>query len=462
MARKQRLPDDPAGIDVQPNVSTDPMPDAAPGGNSGEFAVTQTFDRTSLPESPPPNPAVLKLDPMAELFGPGSTLRQIGDPDDEMPDEIRAVIEQNGLSKRDFQCILKEIPIGSMTESVDGSTNSVYIKAWKRAVPSPEYIAKEHGPGSYILVMSWRGRNEEGTPTARREVVPITISEKCAADYRAHQLNKKISEASATGTKVRDAMVEKTIEGQLISAITGNDGKDEKKQSPKEYIAELMDTVRALGLPVGMGAVPAPPKIEWDKILTVVVPAATAILGILQQSSQRRQEEQNKLFMLLLSQSQNAANQLTDMYKTMAMKPQTDNPLKELQQMVLSAMDIKEMMNPPKETVSDKIFRMVESLLPQIMAVAAAAQQTNQRPTGPVVEIAKKYVQSNPDFEKLKNDSAEMAKFVNRLDERMGWENADVVLGVVEWERPQECPRDPSKRLPPQEMAEDGVMEEGA
>jgi len=425
--------------------------------------VNDGFVREPVEAEPPPplrpNPEIVRRDPMAEMFGPGSTLRQIGDPEDEMPDEIRGVIEENGLARRDFQCILKEIPAGSMSENIDTSAQSIYIKGWKRAIPSTEYIAKEHGPGQYILVLQWRGRNEEGIQVARREVIPITISEKCAADYRAHQLNKKISEASATGTKVRDALVEKTIEGQLISAITGKDDAQDKKQSPKEYLHELMDTVRTLGLPVGMGAIPAPPRIEWDKILTIAVPAVTALVGILQQSSQRRQDEQNKFLTILLSQSQNASNQLLDMYKALANKPQTENPLKELQQMVLSAMDIKELMNPAKETVGDKIFRVVESLLPQIMAVAAAAQQNHQRPQGPIVDMAKSYVQSNPDFEKLKNDSVEMAKFVNRLDDRMGWENADVVLGVVEWTRPPECPRDPGKRHPPQETAEDGEIE---
>lgn len=415
------------------------------------------------PRQLPPNPEVLKMDPMAELFGPGSTIRQIGDPDDDMPDEIRGVIEENGLAKRDFQCILKEIPQGSLNESGDGSANSVYVRAWKRAIPTSEYIAKEHGPGSYILVLSWRSRNAEGTAVVpRRETIPIIISEKCATEYRKYQLSKKINEASETGTKVRDALVEKTIEGQLISAITGKD-EAKKNQTPKEYLEEIMSTVKMLGLPVGgLGAQPIMPKIEWDKVLPAVATATTALIGILQQASQRRTEEQNKLFMLLLSQNQNASSQLTEVYKTLALAKPTsaDNPLKELQQMVLSAMDIKEMMNPPKETVADKIFRMVEMIIPQILTIAAQAQAAQTSPKGPLVDMAKSYVNSSPDFEKLKSNPDEMAAFVEKLDNRIGWENADVILKVVEWERPPECVRDPSKRYPPQKQAVDAETSE--
>jgi hypothetical protein len=411
-------------------------------------------------QSLPPNPAVMKHDPMAEIFGPGSTCTMIGDPEDEMPDDIRAVIEENGLSKRDFACVLKELPAGSTTDAVDGSANSIYVKGWKRSIPSMEYIAREHGPGNYVLVLSWRYLDrDDNVHRTKRETVPIQISEKCASEYRKHQLDKKIKEASATGTKVREALVEKTIEGQLISAITDGNRDNDKKQTPKEYLEELMSTVRTLGLPVGGFGTPTK-GIDWEKILPAVLTGATALLGVLQQSSQRRADEQNKMFMMMLSQNQNASGQVIEMYKTLAMKPAMDNPLKELQQMVMSAMDIKELMNPPKETLSDKIFRVVEMVAPQILTIAANAAQTHQPPTGPAVDIAKMYVGANPDFAKLKNDPVEMQKFVERLDDRIGWENADVVLGVVEWQRPPNCVRDPAKRYPPQATAQDAETTE--
>lgn len=401
----------------------------------------------------PPNPDILKRDPMAEIFGPGSTMTMVGDPDDEMPDEIRSIIEENGLSKRDFACVLKEILTGTTGDSVDGSANTVYVKGWKRSIPSMEYIAKEHGPGSYVLVLSWRYIDRENNVhRMKREMVPIQISEKCASDYRKHQLDKKIKDASATGTKVREALVEKTIEGQLINAITDGN-RDDKKQSPKEYLEEIMGTVKMLGLPIGGFGAPAR-TIDWEKILAVAVPGLTALFGVLQNASQRRADEQNKLFMMMMSQNQNASGQVIEMYKTLAMKPAMDNPLKELQQMVMSAMDIKELMNPQKETLSDKIFKVVEMVAPQILQIAANAAQTHQPPRGPAVDVAKMYVKANPDFEKLKNDPAEMMKFVERLDDRIGWENADVVLGVVDWQRPTNCVRDPAKRYPPQTNAE--------
>lgn len=415
------------------------------------------------PSSPRPDPRIIKNDPMAEIFGPGSTLKMIGDEqNDEMPDEIRGVIEENGLSKRDFSCTLKSIPSGTLNDNVDASAVSVYIKAWKRAIPSMDYIAREYGPGQYVLVLTWRSVDrDEGVSKQHRELVPINISEKCAGEHKKHMLDKKIAEASDTGTKVRDAIVDKTIEGQLISALTGKPQDDDKKQTPKQYLEEIMSTVRMLGLPVGgMGAVQPPSKIDWEKILPAAATVVTSVLALLQNSSQRRADEQNKLFMMMMSQNQSASSQVIEMYKTLALKPPTDNPLKELQQMVMSAMDIKEMMNPAKESLSDKIFRVVEMVAPQIITIAAQAAQNHQPPSGPAVAMTKMYVKSDPDFEKLKQDPIEMAKFVQRLDDRIGWENADVVLAVVEWERPSICVRDPAKRYPPQQTAVDADTED--
>lgn len=430
--------------------------------NNDTGGIDETIEEpiSDTPAPRAPNPEFVKMDPMAELFGPGSNLKMIGDVEaDEMPDEIRGLIEENGLSKRDFSCVLKEVPAGSNSENADSSMYSVYIKAWKRAIPSLDYIAREHGPGNYVLVLSWQVHDREsGTRKMRREIVPVMISDKCASEHKKHLLDKKINEAAATGEKVRGVLIEKTIEGQLVDAITGKK-EETKQQTPKEYIAEIMETVRMMGLPVG-GAT-APVRIEWDKILPAVVPLVTAFLTMQQNTEQRRIDESNKMFMLLLSQNQNASSQLMEMLKIQAMKPQGENPLKDMQAMIMNALDIKQLLNPPQETLADKIFRVVESVVPQVLTIAANASQKHEQPKGPMVEMAKAYVRSDPDFSKLKSDPAEMMKFVQKLDDRIGWENADIILNVVEWDRPPQCVRDPMKRYAPKDVGiEDGQIDD--
>lgn len=438
-----------------------------PSDDNEMFPPENDNDETSVSAPmqlpPKPNPELLKGDPMAELFGPGSTLKMIGnEAEDEIPEEIRGLIEENGLSKRDFTCILKEIPAGCTTDNVDNTSASVYVRSWKRSIPSMEYIAREHGPGAYILVLSWQVYDHEaGSRRMRREVVPVMISEKCAGEHKKHLLDKKINDAAATGEKVRSVLIEKTIEGQLVDAITGKNNEQKPQQTPKEYIAEIMDTVRMMGLPVGGAAVPVQ-RIEWDKILPAVVPLITGFLSMQQNAEQRRIEESNKMFMLLLSQNQNSSSQLMEMLKIQAMKPAGENPLKDMQAMIMNALDIKQLLNPPQETLSDKIFRVVEGVVPQILTIAANASQNHQAPKGPIVDMAKGYVQSDPDFNKLKSDPVEMIKFVSKLDDRIGWENADIILGVVGWERPVQCVRDPGKRHPPAQHIEDGEIDEVA
>lgn len=428
---------------------------------SNDTGIDETIVSEPVTRPLPPNPDLLRGDPMAELFGPGSTLKMVGNPEeDEIPDEIRGLIESNGLSSRDFTCILKEVPAGCTADVLDNTSASVYIRSWKRSIPSLEYIAKEHGPGAYILVLSWVQRDPEtSVRKTRREVVPVVISEKCSGEHKKHLLDKKINEAAATGEKVRGVLIEKTIEGQLVDAITGKNNDQKQQQTPKEYIAEIMDTVRMMGLPVG-GAVAPAKGIEWDKILPAVVPVITAFLTMQQNSEQRRSDENNKMFMLMLSQQQQASNQLMEMLKLQAQKPAGENPLKDMQHMIMNALDIKQLLNPPQETLSDKIFRVVEGVVPQILTIAANASQNHQPPKGPIVEMAKGYVQQDPDFNKLKSDPVEMCKFVSKLDDRIGWENADIILGVVGWERPAQCVRDPAKRGPANDGISDGEIDD--
>ena len=184
-----------------------------------------------------PNPDLLRKDPMAEMFGPGSGVKLYGEQDDEIPEEIRAVIESHGLDKKSFQCMLKEIPKGSaLGDGGSNASTTAYLRGFTRGIPSPDYIAKEYGPGDYLLCFSWQVKDDDGVRRMKREEVPITISEKVMGEYKRQRLNAKIKDASEIGTQMRDALVEKSLEGEMIQALTGKNGRD---VDPKKWKPEI-------------------------------------------------------------------------------------------------------------------------------------------------------------------------------------------------------------------------------
>ena len=110
--------------------------------------------------------------------------------------------------------------------------------------------------------------------------------------------------------------------------------------------------------------------------------------------------------------------------------------------MIFGAIDIKEaLQGAPKETLSDKIFRMVETVAPQILAIANTAAQTANAKANPMVGMTKQYIESNPDFQALLHDPVEKQAFIEKMDSFFGWRQTDIILQVAAWDRPATCAR---------------------
>jgi hypothetical protein len=309
----------------------------------------------------------------------------------------------------------------------------------------------------YLLCFSWRIRedDDEGRPgksKAMRQEIPIEISQKFADEYKKHRLNMKINDASELSTNVRDKLIEKKMEGQFLHAFTGEG--DSEKVNPataaKEYIKETIESARMLGLSPIAQQTPQPiQRIEWDKIIPALAPIVVGFLTMQQDAERRRSEDFNKMLMLMMTQGQNATGQMFEMMKLQSGQGSGGQAFKEMKDMIMGALDLKSVLaGNEKETLSDKIFRVVEGVAPQILSIAAnAAQAQAARNTMPV-KMAKGYIDNDPDFAALKQNPVEMKAFIEKMDGFFGWRQTDVVLAVADWQRPAECPRDPMKEHP--------------
>jgi len=326
-----------------------------------------------------------------------------------------------------------------------------------------EYIKNNHGPGLYVLQFTWRGLKDDGTGTeAKHDEVTIEISPKAAEDYKKHRIQNKIKSASDVSTQVHDELVEKKIEGQMVRALTGEDDKPHvaPADAAKEYITSAMETVKMLGIPIGQQA--APKTVEWDKVLPAVAPIVLAYLQHQSAMEQRRAEDFNKMLMLMVTQGQQSSHQMLEMFSRAQTGAGSGNQfIKEFTDMIKGAVDVKTLLNPPAETLGDKIFRVVESVAPQILTIASqAAQNQAVMARNPMVGMAKSYVNNNPDFQALRNNPAELKKTVDKMDNFFGQRQSDLIMEVIGWQRPEFCPHDPSKMEPPP-LEEDGQVVEG-
>jgi hypothetical protein len=388
-------------------------------------------------------------DPMTELFGPGSGTRLIGNPDDDVPEDVMRILDENKLSTQPFQATLKSCPEGDEPNEIQAT----YLKTWNRKIPSTEWIAQTYGPGNYYLVMKWQGyKDGDNKKSWLAESILISISEKILEEYKANQIKRKVANVISTRDKVTQTMLEQKIENEAYKGILGEPEKPQLDpvEAGKKFVEQIREGAALLGMNTGQQQQQQVAKAEpfpWDKIMAAIAPIAAALITSSMQSRQARDDNFNKMMMLMMTQGSKSTEQMMSMMQMSQGVGSGNMAIKEFKDMVLGALDIREALSgQAKEGLADKIFKMVESVAPQILQIAAMSAQA--RMNNPMVKATKGYVESDPDFQALKKNPDEMRAFCERMDSTFGWEQTDTILTTVGWQRTAESPRDPSQQYP--------------
>jgi len=387
---------------------------------------------------------MVDTDPLAQLLGEGAAGNVIGNPEDSIPEEIVALFQEHGLPKRKFRTILRAVPEG-VAPSESSNNNLPYIAAWNKQIPSIDWVAKNYGPGDYQLTLLWSSKNpDEARLVNHVERVNFTISDKFTESYKRYQFDSKLKEMKDRNQKIRDAKLEKQLEVD-IEGLTESDRTNTRKDGPindpKEYLLALRKDAEAMGLVQKSGP-------NWDNILSLIVPSLPALLAAFSSMSANRQAQSDKLITLLLSQSNSANNQLVEIMKSVQGPTSGTEMIKELTQMIQQTVDFKEIMTGAnqKESVVDKICKVVESIAPHFASVLAMPKE--KRDGDYRAKIAQTYMANNEEMQVLREDPEVLRNCVTRWDAHYGWRQVDGLLDVAGLTRPPECPRRADLELP--------------
>jgi hypothetical protein len=398
---------------------------------------------------------ILQPKTLEDIFSaPGSGVHLVKDhPDEDAPEEVVNFLQEHGLSKNSFRCMLKGVPEGAENADQNGSANASYIHEWLRSVPSLSWVARHCGPGNYILHFTWRTHPEEddeGRSKTCTQDVPIVISEHAEEEHRKFMLEAKLKRTNDVNRKVRESRIENHLENEVMDGLSDGRGPPQNPADlAKAYITSALDTVKSLGIPIGLQQAPPKAEIPWGAILTAGVPLLLAFLEKQDKEAQRRTEEANRTMMLMLGMGKENNQQLIELYRSNSSGQGAGTAMMtEFMNMIKGAVDMKEILAPARETLADKIFSMIEGLAPTIMQVLATVATAKQAQSNPMVKLGRGLMDNSPDFQALKHDPVEMAKVVRKMDDFYGWEQTDTILEVVGWGRPPECPHDPAKRAP--------------
>jgi hypothetical protein len=391
----------------------------------------QKYDNTPIgPKTVP----VIDTDYFKGVFGDNSTIGFLGEPEDHPPDELISFMEQFNFADRRFDIILKETTTGADEMS---SATDRYVKSWARCIPSMEYIARNYGPGSYTFTLFWFEKNEETRKQERKsEKIPFTISDKYQQEYMDYQRKMKLETRTKELEKIRSIKADRQFDDALDGAP-----KTEKTQDAKEYLREIMEVSRELGLSrqqEGSGL---------EKIFEKMLPVLPAILQLITGSRVEQANQMTSMMNLLLSQSKDANMQLMEIVKSQSGQGAGQNAVKEFKDMLLGVVDIKEALQGDKKGVADRLFELAEGVLPQVLQIASMSRQQQER--DPRVKAAMMFLQHNPDFQAMKQDPAIQQETIRMWDRHYGWRQTDGILSVVGMARPANCPRNPEQENPP-------------
>ncbi|HIJ68541.1 MAG TPA: hypothetical protein HPP57_03440 [Deltaproteobacteria bacterium] len=408
------------------------------------------------------NPELLRKDPLAELLGPGSTARMLGDAEnDGIPDEIKDLLIEHGLSKKEFTCQLKEIPEGAEIPDYVTSKNSGHLNTWTRTFPSTEWIKNKYGPGNYVLIFTWTGEGEEDGERKKsneRQQIPIVISAKAVHDHKKFKIAQLIKNTAEESEAIREARIESKLTNEAYEGLL--DSPEKKEKPPMEQIKEMVETLKTLGIPVGMGMMTTPEKkpVDWVGILGAIAPLAGTVIAGIMSSGSKRSDDFNKMLLLMMSQGKEANAQVIEIMKANAGNNSGTGRANEYLELIKGVIDVKELINPQKETIADKIFNFLEGVAPVIAGViqnAASNPETIKR--DPVARMAKGMADKDENIQAIRGNVAEQTKLFNRMDDYFGTEQTDIIAEVMGFVRPEGYVKDPSKRLPQNERG--GVTE---
>jgi hypothetical protein len=321
------------------------------------------------------------------------------------PSDIDAFIMEHGIKKDTYVCSIRRKPLegSEMEEWMPSNTKGTY--------PDVNDIGKRWGPGRYKYVFSWRTTGPDGKRHSTMKEYSVVLGEHWndIHDEYMSQLWR------AKKQKIENEKM-RTDYKRAVNGEEFNGNQADPVQAGLSHIKESVSMLRDIGLPVGAGA-GAVANQDTNNMFQVML---------------AMQQKSNETMMVM--QNENTKNLMTLVTAILQTnKPQDNNDIfKDIIHMVQNTVDLKNVLNPEKQTVVDKIFTLMESALPAIMAIAQKPKA--ERLADPLVGMA-----ANSDLmAQAKNDPEILKECIRKWDETHGKEDTDVILETVGLRRPGE------------------------
>lgn len=343
--------------------------------------------------------------------------REIEGITDDTPDEITDFVRANDMSDK-YVVMLKQKP--------DGGGIAQTLRSFTNYYPNVNTLGKEWGPGSYILVFSWRAEGKSGKKETVTKDFKIELPERAWADEHDRWLMER-------SKKRQNAMEEEWKQEAMKARVMGQVSPTPvQPPSELESLKKMLEIAKSLGVPIG-GQQKAEPKEKEKKSfadrMVEMAPAITAIGAVV-----------GPIVVAIIQRPKplsDTALTNTLVNHLITNKPQEDGTMKTVLPFLMGSlkqiMDFKQSMEPEeKQSFVEKVFDKLAPMVPQVLALAT--QPRPQMEQNPMVGMARNL----GDVKAMKNDPELAYLGVQRLDEVYGFQQANQILTVFGMERPEE------------------------
>ena len=345
-------------------------------------------------------------DPFGAVFGEAPPT-PVEDENENIPDEITALFEEQGLNSKWWRCDLKQM------EGSEG--RAAFVASYEKQYPEIEDVALNYGPGRYLFTFFWRARVDGKQKNHSRKFF-FVVSEAFRERYDEYQFEKRRKRRKVQKDKIKQDKIERELD------IDAPEGTVDPMANAREYIQQHVETNRMLGLSNQQQQ----PKTGFD--LAKITPIALAALNFFSQQSEANRQRNDNMMAMMMKMSNDNTNNMIQLVAKQG-NPNGADYMKEVREMVMAGIDMKKMMSPPEETVLDKVMGVVEGALPLIASMAV--QGKAQREESTQYKMAQQFVGSNPEFQQVINNPAMQEEMINRLDSQYGWDQTDQILEVA-------------------------------
>jgi len=317
---------------------------------------------------------------------------------DEPPD-IENFLTELGIKGKQYSCQIKQFP------AEGGGIPAFLPSNYKGRYPTIDELGTKYGPGKYLYVFTWTVPRPDGGHKQTMKELEVLLSDAWDDAHEEYLYQYSLKRRK----RLRQVKNKAELDGILYDheKPSGNPG------NGMDNLIDAKNKLMQLGVPVGQSG-------GGTDLMAGGTGGIFALMMNMQQKSTElmvqmmtgSQQQMMALVTAVLANNSNKGNPYGDMFKEVA-------------GMFTQMVDLKQALNPEKQTMVDKIFTLLETVSPQVLGMLKMSAA--QRRQDPLYKLAA----SSQELKNLKGDPEATDALATKLDAHYGVQNTNDIMTVM-------------------------------